>query len=65
MKKLSCAIQLEKWDDGSMAIILSKPFLEKFDRVFGDKAVDVFVGLAEGEKQMLIQITLPKHKYVA
>ena len=65
MKKLSCAIQLEKYPDGSMAVVLSKPFSAKFDKVFGDKRVNVFVGLMEKDKKMTIEITLPKHDYIA
>jgi hypothetical protein len=48
-----------------MAVVLSEPFSAKFDKVFGDKRVNIFVGLMEKDKKLTIEITLPKHNYIA
>lgn len=66
-KKLpeNCKIEIEKYPDGSMGVILSKTFVEKFDRIFKDKPVNVFVALAERDRKMIIEIRLPKHDYIA
>ena len=65
MQKIQGNIQIEKYPDGTMAIILLKLLVEKFDEVFGKKPIDVFVGVAKKEKRIVIEITLPKQTYIA
>ena len=58
-------IEIEKYPNGTMGIILPKSLVEKFDQVFGERAIDIFASLTKKDKRMVIEITLPKQTYIA
>jgi len=61
MKKEGLDVVLEKYEDGTMALVFSKEFVNRFDKVFGDKPViDIFVAVGEKDKKMVIEIEIPK-----
>lgn len=56
-------IEIEKYSDGTMAIILGKTLKEKFEDMFKDKPVDIFVGVSN--KKIVIRLETPKQDYIA
>lgn len=62
MQKLDASIKVERYTDGSLGIIFSKEFREKFDEIFGNRPVNVFVAVGENDGRMIIQIELPKYE---
>lgn len=63
-KKIQGKIEIERYKDGKLGIILPKVVKDKFDEVFEDKAVDVSLSLTEDDKKMIIYVELPKQGYI-
>ena len=53
-------VEIEKYPDGTMGIILSKQFVHKFDEVFGDQPVNISIALSEKYKKIIIEVEIPK-----
>lgn len=64
-RKIQGNVQIERYEEGTLGIILSKTIRDKFDEVFKGKLIDVFVGLGESDKRMIIEVRMPKEDYIA
>ena len=62
LKKRSDEIQMEFYPDGKLGIILSKEVGDKFNEVFKGRAVNVFAGIAEKDRKMIIEVTVAKRR---
>lgn len=63
-KKRSDEIQMEFYPDGKLGIILSKDVGDKFNEVFKGQAVNVFAGIAEKARKMIIEVTVAHVQYI-
>lgn len=55
-------IQIEFYPDGTLGIILSKDVGDKFNEVFEGQSVNVFAGIAEKDRKMIIEVTVAKRR---
>ena len=57
-------IEIEKYPDGIMGIILGKTLKQKFDDIFSDKLVNISVGVS-ARKIIIVLETAKKQDYIA
>ena len=62
-KKGEGKIEIEKYNDGKLGVILPESVRNKFDEIFGDRSVDVYVGFLEDERKIIIHVEIPKESY--
>ena len=63
-RKVEGNVLIERYEEGTLGIILSKTIRDKFEEVFKGKSVDVFVGIGEGDEKMVVEIRIPKNVFV-
>lgn len=56
-------IRIEKYPDGTMGIILEETVRRKYEELFNDKPVNVFVGVIN--KKFVINLEVIKQDYIA
>lgn len=56
-------IEIEKYPDGTMAIVFGKTLKRKFEDMFEDKPVDIFVGVST--RKIIISLETAKQDYIA
>ena len=61
-KKRSDEIQMEFYPDGKLGIILSKDVGDKFSEVFKGQTVNIFVGVVEKARKMVVEVTVAKRR---
>ena len=64
-RKVEGKVLIERYEEGTLGIILSKTIRDKFEEVFRGKSVDVFVDIGESDKRMVVEIRIPKIDYVS
>ena len=55
-------VRVERSDDGEMAFVFPRKFVDKFDKVFKNQRVNIFVVLAEADKKMIVQVAVAKRE---
>jgi len=56
-------IEIERYDDGTLGVILPESVRNKFDEVFGERSVDVSLAFLEDDRKITINIEVPKQSY--
>ena len=62
-KKGKGKIEIERYNDGTLGVILPESVRNKFDEIFGDRSVDVSIAFLEDNKKIVINIEVPKESY--
>ena len=62
-KKGKGKIEIERYNDGTLGVILPESVRTKFDEIFGDRSVDVRLVCLEAERKIIIHVEIPKETY--
>lgn len=56
-------LEIETYPDETMGIIFGKVLRKKFEDIFKDKPVDIFIGVTSGK--IVIMLETPKQDYIS
>ena len=62
-KKGEGKIEIERYNDGTLAVILPESVRNKFDKIFGERSIDVSLAFLEDDRKIVIHIEVSKQSY--